>query len=485
MTRTLISTAYVYPICPLSFNHARMFVIADIVARHFRSSGAHVFFPVASHYSGNTAQRVSESFARVCSKAGDTSQEDRRVFRRYRDTYQAPHSALRCFADPLSILNFYNREILWELKALRVSGDFNHWYTTEHEHFSAFVNAILARYDECGLLVRNKDGELALDYEDPKWRAETLAMIRDAEFVQAFHKNNVAAATRHLRNDWGILRESGIGALYGDRWVVDPMFDSEIFSVFDLYVRYQGEYPGETAKPGVFFRHLFDALATGHVGDSGLTRAITDWLPCRVFVCEEHLKNWVAKKFFAESRLLRPEWRTETYFMLGMGLLDGKTMSASSGHAILAKDLITRYGSTKARLIILLAGGHPSKAFSYDESLPRQADLLLDGFVGFYTLLACRAHQEIKTTGRSGSGELLDSIFADVDRNLDGRYYRQAVIDLLSLGPQRLDLPEPGIASSLQFAYKKYLDIFLPGYIDDLNFSFQQGTRPVVSPGGP
>ena len=60
--KSLVSTAYIYPVCPLSFNHARMFVIADVFARFDKLKGYEVYFPIATHYSGNTAHKVADSF---------------------------------------------------------------------------------------------------------------------------------------------------------------------------------------------------------------------------------------------------------------------------------------------------------------------------------------------------------------------------------------------------------------------------------------
>src|SRR3990167_8277181 len=118
MNKFLVSCAYVYPLCPLSLNHAKMFVVADIIARNERRKGKNVFFPVASHYSGNSAQNISKAFGKISSEAGHLNNEEKKLFNLYKNVYKTPNSILKTFADSLNILEFYNREILWELKSL-------------------------------------------------------------------------------------------------------------------------------------------------------------------------------------------------------------------------------------------------------------------------------------------------------------------------------------------------------------------------------
>ena len=63
MNITYISVPYVYPLCPLNFNHAKMFVVADVFARYASAQNEGLvhtmIFPIASHFTGNTAQSTS------------------------------------------------------------------------------------------------------------------------------------------------------------------------------------------------------------------------------------------------------------------------------------------------------------------------------------------------------------------------------------------------------------------------------------------
>ena len=352
MKKLFISSAYVYPLCPLNINHARMFIIGDIIARYSRKEGKKVFFPIASHYSGNSAQNISEIFKKKFSQNNIINEKDKEIFNLYKNIYNTPKSILKSFNDPLNILNFYNQEILWELKSLNVSGDYEYSYTTKHKDFSVFVNTIISLYKKNNLLINNKKGELALNYNDNKWKAKTLSLLSQIEFIQPFHKNNIISAMKNVRNDWGLLREDGFGVSYGKKWIIDPMFDSELLTIFDLYVKFKKESKDKSVSAKDAFKNLFEVLNNKKKPESALVNKIIQWLPCDTFICEEHLKNWIVKKLLTENILLCKKYQTKKYFILGMGLLNGKRMSASRGNAILASDLINYYGPTKARLII-------------------------------------------------------------------------------------------------------------------------------------
>ena len=306
---------------------------------------------------------------------------------------------------------------------------------------------------------------MALDYNNKTWKREAIGLINNTEFIQPFHKNNIISATKDVRNDWGLLRKSGFGVNYKGEWIVDPMFDSEIFTIFDLYIKFKNEHKPITAEK--FFTELLKVLDGRHKSKNALTNKIANFLPCDVLICEEHLKNWVVKKFYAESLLLDKKYQTKKYFILGMGFIDGKQMSASKGHAILAKDLISVYGPTKARLIILLVGGHPSKMYNYDKNLPIQADKLLNNFISHYMhLISILGKNTVKIRGAKDLSISLAS--TSIEDNIERGYYRQAVIELLSILPKKYyESPSVRMANNLISVYNKYLEILLPGLISN------------------
>lgn len=466
MKKVFISLPYIYPICPLNINHARMFIVGDIIARYSRMKKKAVFFPVASHYSGNSAQNISKIFTKFFLKNNQTTEEEKRLFSLYKNIYSVPSVVLKTFTNPLNILNFFNQEILWELKSLSVSADYEHSYTTKHKDFPIFVNTIISLYEKNKLLICNKNKELALNYDNSEWRRKSFNLLNKTEFLQSFHKNNIISAMKHLRSDWGLLRETGFGVRYNKKWVIDPMFDSELFSLFDLYIRFKTEYKDRSISVKSIFENLFEVLRSQTKPNNTLVSKIIECLPCDIFVCEEHLKVWIAKKLFAESLLLNEKYQTKKYFILGMGLLNNKRMSASKGNAVLSSDLINKYGPTKARLIIILQGGHPSKTYEYNQSLPIEADKLINNFTNYFIYLFSLVNKEINIEKAKKENLPIKTICDTIEKNINNGYYRQAIIELLSFIPQKYKIRTGKSARSLIAIYKRYLDILLPNLLE-------------------
>lgn len=446
-----------------------MFIIGDIIARQARKEGKSVFFPIASHYSGNSAQNVSKTLTKIFSKNNTITEEEKKIFDLYKNFYNVPTTILKNFTNPLNILNFYNQEILWELKSLDVLGDYESSYTTNHEDFPIFINTIISLYKKHNMLISNKNNELALHYEDVGWKETTFELLDRIKLIQPFHKNNLITGMRNITSNWGLLREDGFGVIYGKKWIIDPMFDSELFTIFDLYVKFKKEYKSKSVNAKDIFENLFEVLKDKRKPQYALVKKILEWLPCDVFICEEHLKNWVAKKLYTESLLLNKKYQTKKYFVLGMGLLNGRRMSASKGNAILARNLINYYGTTKARLIIIMSGGNPSKTYSYDKQLPEQIDKLLNNFTNYYTYLISLANREISANNSDEKTPSVEAISEAIDDNISQGYYRQAMIELLSILPKKYKLPTNKTATILIPLYEKYLDILLPSLLSSFN----------------
>ena len=457
-----MSIPYVYPACPLNIDHAKLFVIADVFVRHQRNKGRKVIFPVAAHYSGVAAHNLTKSFTDIYQKNyKDLTEVERNLQRLYIGYYKTPEYILKSFVKPEDILNYFSQEILWELKSLGVSCDYENYYATNLEDYSLFVREVLEQYRKKDVLIENAKGELALNYDSSTWQAETIAQINKTFFQQAFHKNNILAATSNIRNDWGLLREAGMGVQYQEKWVIDPMFDSELFTLFDLYIHHvHGHKLSQPAKQRLF-KELITSLASKSHSKNPIIRNILDDLPCDLFIGEEHLKNWVVKKIYTETLLYDRKYRTKKYFITGMGLLDGERMSASKGHAILAKDLIKEHNGDIARLVILLCGGHPSKGYTYDPSLPGQAKKMIHDFIPYYQYILTFDSKNRKIRQKS---ELHKKLSGKIEKNLQEGYLKQGVIDLLVTIPKEYRNPTNDEAIVLREFFSSYLSIFLPDF---------------------
>ena len=452
----------------MNIDHSRMFIIADIVARYSRKKGKEVIFPVASHYSGNTAQNIASIFGEIYQK-GKSDAKSEKIFSLFKNVYGTPDYILKDFVNPLSILDYYSQEILWELKTLNVSCDYDHFYTTKQDGFSSFVRTIISQYKREGLLIENTKEELALDYDNVEWKSNAEELLNNTGFIQLFQKNIVLSAMKNVRSDWGLLRKGGYGVKYDEDWVIDPMFDSELFTIFDLYNRFKDESSMQETDEEKLFKELFDVLHNGIKTDNLLIKKVISFLPCDLFVCEEHLKNWIVKRIYAESCLLYEKYRTKKYFVTGMGLLHGKRMSASKGNAILTKDLIRLYGPVLARLIILLTGGHPSKIYHYDDNLPDQASKMLNNFINYILYLLAIKEESIDDNLDDRNRIFLDNIEKNIEKYIETGFFKQAIVELISIIPKKYKKVDRKMADKILEIYSQYLDIFLPGLLINFN----------------
>jgi len=464
MQKTLVSLPYIYPLCPLNFNHAKLFVIADIVCRHQRTKGKAVIFPIGSHYSGNTAQKAVEALTRYF--AGTKNAQDKAIYQLYENFYKTPRYILKTFSSPDYLLDYYTHEIYWELKSLSVSADYDFEYNTSHEDYSVFIKSILKYYEKSGLLIKNKNNDLALDYDNLIWKEKAINLINNTYFNTNSHKNNILSSIKNVRTDWKLLRDTGSGVKYQNQ-IIDPMFDSELFALFDLYMRFKDEFRSDCDNSQKFFDELLLALNSSHKSQNSLVNAIINCLPCDIFICEEHLKNWIVKKFYAESILLHSEFQTKKYLFIGMGLLDGKRMSASKNHSILSKDLINQYGAKTARLVLLLSGGNIAKSCSYDRNLPSFAIKLMENLSAYLIGLISKSKQNLNNLLETSSLKP-DENTVIIEEHINTGYYRQAIIELFINIPKKNRNPDKSTIVNLLSFYRKYLDIFLPGYFNNL-----------------
>ena len=63
--------------------------------------------------------------------------------------------------------------------------------------------------------------------------------LKELSFISPNLKNNIISSIDNIRSDWGVLRNYGIGVPFKDNYVIDPMFDSELFVIYDLYKKFE------------------------------------------------------------------------------------------------------------------------------------------------------------------------------------------------------------------------------------------------------
>ncbi len=447
--KLLISVPYIYPVCPLSIDHAKIMLVADINARMARAEGRCVFFPVAAHYSGVTAEK-SISNLNSLDKEIRNKERDKFII-----NYKTPRVIVEGFKDPELLLDYYTSQTIYDLKRLNISCSFDDFYKTNEKNYEVFVNTIFENYEDNGLLVDNSKSELALNYDSDSWRRKTKTNLDKLTFISPSLRNNIISSLDNIRSDWGVLRNYGIGVPYKN-YVIDPMFDSELFVIYDLFKKY--EHLNTESDSKKLFKEIFDRVKSGKTSniDNKLVKEILNWLPTDLFVCEEHLKNWIIKKTFAETLLFNKKYHTKNYFITGMGYVNGERMSSSRGTAVLLKDLLDKYGTTKTRMIIMFTGGHPSKMYNYTEQNIDTINSMLSDFYNHINYI------NAVTINEKNIKEYDEEQFNYLNKLLHDGYYQQLLVDLLKNIPKRCYNKPINEIMRIKCTLQYFLDILLP-----------------------
>lgn len=446
--KLLISVPYIYPVCPLSIDHAKIMLVADINARIARAEKKDVFFPIAVHYSGVTAENTINNL----------NSNDIKVRNKERDKfikcYKTPRNIVESFKTPEFMLDYYTSQTVLDLKRLGISCNYSDFYKTNEEDYEVFVRTIFKNYEKKGLLIKNSKDELALNYDDNKWKRKTKNNLNQLIFISPNLKNNIISSFDNIRSDWGILRNYGIGVKYKDGYVIDPMFDSELFVIYDLYKKFR--YLSKQENSEDTFKEVFDVLCGKKKPETPIVKAIIKWMPTDLFVCEEHLKNWIVKKTFSESLFFKKQYYTKKYFITGMGYINSQRMSSSRGTAVLLKDLLDKYGCNITRMIIMFTGGHPSKMYNYTEENISIIKKMLQEFYDYIVYLNSQLLNE-KNDFVGYVGE-----FDKIDKELKEGFYQQVLVDLMKNLKKKYSNSEKEDLMKVKNTLKYFMNILLP-----------------------
>lgn len=457
----LIALPYIYPVCPISIDHARLFVVADINARLQRKKGKNVCFPIAAHFSGITAEKNIKLLNSKVDKDTKEYKEKIKIYNIFSKVYKIPDNIINNLKTPQDILYYFTYQTVNDLKKINITCDYEHFYTTYDEDFEDFVRVMFEFYNKNKVLIKNEKNELALNYSDENWKIKTMNSFDNISFIQSFHKQNILGAFENIREDFGLLRDYGIGIKYDEKYVIDPMFDSDLFTLFDLFMRFKKDNTQKISTTEIF-KEVFTRLNDeNYRKTTPIVDKILNWLPCDLFVCEEHLKTWIVKKTYSEALLLNERYRTKGYFITGMGNINNQRMSSSRGTAVLLKDLISNYGEDNARLIIIMTGGHPSKLYNYDVNLPNEVVKMTNYFKEYvnYLYSVYLQNKDVVSTNELENERKL------IEKNIEEGYYKQAIVQMMKIIPKNNKNVSSSKAKEILEIYKEYLEIVAPGII--------------------
>ena len=142
--KRFVTVAYPYPNSPQHVGHGRTYTIADAHARYLRMRGYNVLFPMGFHYTGTPilgmARRVQDGDAELL--AG------------LRDLYGVPDEAVRGFADPVRIADYFHEEIRAGMVEMGYSIDWRREFTTIDPAYRRFVEWQVGTLRGMGLVVQ-------------------------------------------------------------------------------------------------------------------------------------------------------------------------------------------------------------------------------------------------------------------------------------------------------------------------------------------
>lgn len=335
----VIGLPYWHPLCPLHPAHARIYVIADLIAKHiqYATGGAtRVFVPYGSHYSGSTAAK----WVHTLHAGGEQAADLRTLFARY----GVNQDVIDGFRTPQQILDHFTDQILENLQQMHCTVP-EPVLRTVDPGYATFVGETFDDMEQRGTLVI-EGPRAALDYQG--FHDEAVSQSRDTRILS--------------RGNAEILR-LGISANIENRRNRDDYF-------VDMF---QPHGPGGHETLSVKYKGVpLDPMHDSLLYDVYNSRVHGFDLPVDLFLAEDHLSTWLGRKTFAECIYLEPEQRTRGYFVLGSGTFNGRHMSSSQGNAIFPSELVKVYGARAVRVYLLLLG-HPHNTFDVAADTYEQA----------------------------------------------------------------------------------------------------------------
>ncbi len=207
-----------------------------------------------------------------------------------------------------------------------------------------------------------------LDYGDEAWKAKA----RDAVGNLTCVPDNTREQYNHTidwLDEWPCIRNYGLGTRlpWDDDFVIEPLSDSTIYMSYYTIAHLIDDVPVEELDR-TFFDTLFhgaEAIENAEVVGVEEPREPDDralelreeweyWYPVDVRCSGNDLiQNHLTFFLFHHAELFdRSQW-PEGITVMGMGLLEGESMSSSKGHVVLPGEAIEEFGADTVRFFLL------------------------------------------------------------------------------------------------------------------------------------
>ncbi|MFB6216282.1 MAG: leucine--tRNA ligase, partial [Candidatus Aenigmatarchaeota archaeon] len=214
-----------------------------------------------------------------------------------------------------------------------------------------------------------------LKYGEKSWKDKALRCLNQMETVPEETRNQYSHTIDWLEN-WPCIRNYGLGTKlpFDERFIVEPLSDSTIYMAFYTISHMVQDIDPEKLKP-VFFDYVF--LGEGSPGKveertginkdrvKELRRSFNYWYPLDWRSSADELVENHLTFFILHHSALFPEDKWPGGIAAwGMGTLEGKAMSSSKGHVVLANEAIERYGADTTRFFLFVSS-EPWQSFDW------------------------------------------------------------------------------------------------------------------------
>ncbi len=242
----------------------------------------------------------------------------------------------------------------------------------EHHHGDAF-DAMYEFSEEvicrCGGDVEVAEQETwFLRYNDENWKALAHEAVSGLDCIPENTRDQYDHTIDWL-NAWPCIRNYGLGTRlpWDDEFVIEPLSDSTIYMAYYTIAHRLRDLPVDELDRR-FFDTLFhgpDAVANGdvpgveesrepHEAALELREEWAYWYPVD-YRCSGNdlIQNHLTFYLYHHAELFEPAEWPEGITVMGMGLLEGESMSSSSGHVVSPDEAIERYGADTVRFFLL------------------------------------------------------------------------------------------------------------------------------------
>lgn len=203
-------------------------------------------------------------------------------------------------------------------------------------------------------------------YNDEAWRSKTRAAIDRLNAVPSNTRERYYHTVDWLE-EWPCIRNYGLGTRlpWDDEFVIEPLSDSTIYMAYYTIAHQLRDVPVESLD-----RAFFDALFLDEE-DADLPARLREeweyWYPVTVrFSAPDLVTNHLTFYLYHHAEFFAEHHWPDGITVMGMGLLEGESMSSSRGHVALATETIERFGADTVRFF-LLNSSEPWQDFDWRE----------------------------------------------------------------------------------------------------------------------